>query len=62
MAGKSWKNMGLGKSFQIGRIASPEEPDIVYVGRSARLYGPHPERGLFKTTDGGKTWTSHLSQ
>jgi photosystem II stability/assembly factor-like uncharacterized protein len=55
--GKTWKNMGLGATFQIGRIAiHPKNPDIVYVGALGRLYGPHPERGLFKTVDGGKTW------
>lgn len=55
--GKSWKNMGLRETFQIGRvIVHPKNPDIVYVGALGRLYGPHPERGLFKTTDGGKTW------
>src|SRR5207244_5682630 len=55
--GKTWKNMGLKKTFQIGRIAiHPSNPDIVYVGALGRLYGPSEERGVFKTTDGGKTW------
>ena len=55
--GKTWKNMGLGKTFQIGRIAiHPEDHDIVYVGALGRLWGPNEERGLFKTIDGGKTW------
>jgi photosystem II stability/assembly factor-like uncharacterized protein len=55
--GKTWKNMGLGKSFQVGRIAIHRtNPDIVYVGALGRLYGPNEERGLYKTTDGGKTW------
>jgi photosystem II stability/assembly factor-like uncharacterized protein len=55
--GKTWKNVGLKKSFQIGRIAiHPKNPDIVYVGVLGRLYGPSEERGLYKTTDGGKTW------
>ena len=55
--GKTWKKMGLDKTFQIGRIAiHPSNPNIVYVGRSGRLYGPNPERGLYKTTDGGKSW------
>ena len=55
--GKTWKNMGLKKSFQIGRIAiHPKNPDIVYVGVLGRLWGPSEDRGLYKTTDGGKTW------
>ena len=55
--GKTWKHMGLKKSFQIGKILiHPTNPDIVYVGALGRLYGPNEERGLFKTTDGGKTW------
>ncbi len=59
--GKTWKNMGLRKTFQIGRIAiHPKNPDIVYVGALGRLWGPNPERGLFKTTDGGKTWKKIL--
>lgn len=56
--GKSWKNMGLKGSFQIGKIViHPKNPDIVYVGALGRLYGPNEERGLFKTIDGGKSWT-----
>ena len=52
--GKTWKNMGLKESFQIGRIAiHPQNHDIVYVGVLGRLWGPSEERGLFKTTDGG---------
>ena len=59
--GKTWKNMGLKKSFQIGRLAiHPKNPDIVYVGALGRLYGPSEERGLYKTTDGGKTWQKLL--
>ena len=59
--GKTWKNMGLKKSFQIGKIAiHPKNPDIVYVGALGRLYGPNEERGLFKTIDGGKTWEKIL--
>jgi photosystem II stability/assembly factor-like uncharacterized protein len=55
--GKTWKNMGLRQSFQIGRLViHPKNPDIVYVGALGRLYGPNSERGLYKTTDGGKTW------
>jgi photosystem II stability/assembly factor-like uncharacterized protein len=60
--GKTWKNMGLRQSFQIGRIAiHPKNADIVYVGALGRLYGASEERGLYKTTDGGKTWAKVLS-
>ncbi len=56
--GKTWTNMGLKKTFQIGKIAiHPKDPNIVYVGALGRLYGPNEDRGLYKTTDGGKTWT-----
>ncbi|HEY7325997.1 MAG TPA: PDZ domain-containing protein [Gemmataceae bacterium] len=59
--GKTWLNMGLKKSFQTGRIRiHPKNSDIVYVGALGRLYGPNEERGLFKTTDGGKTWEKIL--
>jgi photosystem II stability/assembly factor-like uncharacterized protein len=59
--GKTWKNMGLKKSFQIGRIlVHPKDPKIVYVGALGRLYGANEERGLFKTTDGGNTWSKIL--
>ncbi len=55
--GKTWKNMGLKKTFQIGRVVvHPKNPEIVYVGALGRLYGPSEERGVFKTIDGGKTW------
>jgi len=60
--GKTWKNLGLKASYQIGCIViHPKNPDIVYVGALGRLYGPGGERGLFKTEDGGKTWKSILS-
>ncbi|MEE8450713.1 MAG: PDZ domain-containing protein [Thermoguttaceae bacterium] len=59
--GKTWKNMGLKKIFQTGRIAiHPKNPNIVYVGALGRLWGPSQERGLFKTTDGGETWNKIL--
>jgi photosystem II stability/assembly factor-like uncharacterized protein len=59
--GKTWKNVGLKKTFQIGRIVvHPTNPDVVYVGALGRLYGPNEERGLFKSTDGGKTWNKVL--
>src|SRR5947199_4215939 len=49
--------MCLKQSFQIGKIViHPKTPDIVYVGALGRLYGPSEERGLYKTSDGGKSW------
>jgi photosystem II stability/assembly factor-like uncharacterized protein len=60
--GKTWKNMGLKKSFQVGKIAiHPKNPDVVYVGALGRLYGPNEERGLYRTGDGGKSWKKVLA-
>lgn len=59
--GQSWTNMGLKKSFQIGMIAiNPKNTDIVYVAAEGSAWGPGGDRGLYKTTDGGKTWTKVL--
>ena len=56
-AGKTWKNMGLAGTMHIARIVvHPTNPDIVYVAATGNLWGPSPERGVYKTTDGGKTW------
>lgn len=55
--GKSFEHMGLKETYQIGRICvDPKNPDTVYVGALGRLYGTNRERGVYKTTDGGKTW------
>jgi photosystem II stability/assembly factor-like uncharacterized protein len=60
--GATWKRMGLEDSFQIGRIAiHPTDPDVVYVGALGRLYGTNEERGLYKSTDGGKEWEKVLN-
>ncbi len=60
-AGKTWNNMGLRESQQIGAvIIHPENPDIVYVAAVGHLWGANPERGLYKTMDGGKTWKKSL--
>lgn len=59
--GKTWKNMGLEKTQHIAQILiHPTEPDIVYIGALGHLWGPNEERGVFKTTDGGKTWKKIL--
>ncbi len=56
-AGKTWKNMGLKESHHIGRIViHPKDPDIIYVAALGHLYSENPERGLYKTTNGGKKW------
>ena len=60
-AGKTWKLMGLEKTICIHRIiVDPTNPDIVYAGAIGNPYAEHPERGVFKTTDGGETWSKVL--
>ncbi len=62
-AGKTWKNIGLHDSRQISRIViDPHNPDVVYVGALGHAYGPNDERGVFKSTDGGATWTHVLDK
>lgn len=59
--GKSWTNMGLQDTHHIGRVViHPTDPNIVYVAALGHLWGANKERGLFKTTDGGKTWNNVL--
>lgn len=56
-AGRSWRNIGLKDTRHIIRIViHPKNPDIVWVAAIGHLFGPNEERGIFKTTDGGKTW------
>lgn len=60
-AGKTWNLMGLEKTRHIHRvIVHPTNPDIVYVGAIGSPWGEHEERGVYKTTDGGKTWKQIL--
>ncbi len=55
--GKTWKNVGLHDSRAIGKvIVDPKNSDIVFVAALGHPYGPNTERGIFRTTDGGKTW------
>ena len=56
-AGKTWKLMGLEKTGRIGHIAiDPKNPEVVLACALGHAYGPQPDRGVFRTTDGGKTW------
>jgi photosystem II stability/assembly factor-like uncharacterized protein len=55
--GKTWNYLGLKETQSINRIAvDPTNPKVVFVASPGHLFGPNPERGLYKTTDGGKTW------
>ena len=59
--GKTWKLMGLENTFTIGRIRiNPENTNIVYVAATGHEWTTNEERGLFKTTDGGRSWTKIL--
>lgn len=56
-AGRTWEHMGLGKTGHISNIAiNPENPNIVFVCALGQGYKPNPERGVYRTENGGKTW------
>jgi len=62
--GKTWIHAGLTDTHHVGRIViDPQTPDVVYVAAVGHLWGPNADRGLFKTTDGGRTWgkTKYIS-
>jgi photosystem II stability/assembly factor-like uncharacterized protein len=60
-AGRTWKFMGLGDTKHIGDIVvHPTNPDLVYVGALGHVFGPNPERGVFRSKDGGTTWEKIL--
>ncbi|MFP5285445.1 MAG: VPS10 domain-containing protein, partial [Thermoanaerobaculia bacterium] len=55
--GRTWKHLGLEKTERIHRVLlHPADPDVAYVAAQGKLWGENPERGVFKTTDGGRTW------
>ena len=59
--GKTWRNMGLQDTQHIGRVLiDPKNPETVYVAAIGHLFSTNAERGLFKTTDGGRTWSKVL--
>lgn len=60
--GKNWQNLGLKKSEHIGRVViDPRDSKVVYVAAEGPLWGPGGDRGLYKTTDGGKAWKAVLT-
>ena len=60
--GATWTHLGLQETHHIGRIVvHPTNPDIVYVAALGDLWGPNKERGVYKSTDGGATWTVSLA-
>ena len=60
-AGKTWKLMGFKNAGQISRVlVDPQNPDVVWVAVLGHAWGPNAERGVFKSTDGGKTWKKVL--
>ena len=62
-AGKTWKNIGLKDTHQIGAlIVDPRNSDVVLVAALGHAFGPNQERGIFRTGDGGKTWSKVLSK
>ncbi len=59
--GATWSNIGLRESGQIGRlVVDPTNPEVVYVAAQGYYYADNPERGVYKTTNGGRTWTKSL--
>lgn len=60
-AGRHWKHKGLEKTGRIGRVVvHPRNPDIVYACALGHAFGPQPERGVYRTTNGGETWEQVL--
>ncbi|HEV7514870.1 MAG TPA: hypothetical protein VGR07_01090, partial [Thermoanaerobaculia bacterium] len=61
--GRTWTHVGLADSQQIGRVlVDPRNPDRVYVAALGHPYGPNPERGVFRSLDGGRSWRKVLGK
>jgi photosystem II stability/assembly factor-like uncharacterized protein len=59
--GKTWSHIGLENTQHIAKVLiNPRNPDIVYVAAFGHAYGPNPDRGVYRSTDGGKTWDKIL--
>jgi len=59
--GAHWQPVGLEETRHIGKVlVDPRDPDVVLVAALGHAYGPNPERGVFRSTDGGRTWTKVL--
>ncbi|HTM31921.1 MAG TPA: hypothetical protein VL263_11470 [Vicinamibacterales bacterium] len=62
-AGRTWTHLGLDATQHIGRVAiDPRNADVVFVAAIGNLYAASPDRGVYKTTDGGKSWKKVLSR
>src|SRR5580698_5401166 len=61
--GRTWRNVGLEQTYHIGAVKiHPKNPDIVYVAALGHLWGPNPERGVYRSLDGGQTWKLVLTK
>ncbi|HXY68357.1 MAG TPA: glycosyl hydrolase [Gemmatimonadales bacterium] len=60
-AGRHWTSLGLAATQQIARVVvHPTNPDVAWVAALGHAFGPNPERGVYRTADGGKSWTQVL--